>query len=144
MTLLAFISSHRSFPSRVRSPTPAKTEIPPCSMAILRINSWIRTVLPTPAPPKRPVLPPRVYGSRRSTTLIPVSIMEASVACSSKGGGLAMNGIEFLGLHRAEFVHGLADHVQDPAQRGGPNGDLDRPTRIDDLSSPDQAVGPSQ
>ena len=31
------------------------------------------TVLPTPAPPKRPIFPPRRYGARRSTTLIPVS-----------------------------------------------------------------------
>jgi len=31
------------------------------------------TVLPTPAPPNRPVFPPFIYGSRRSTTLIPVS-----------------------------------------------------------------------
>src|ERR1017187_8633222 len=29
------ISSHRSLPSRVRSPTPEKTETPPCFMAML-------------------------------------------------------------------------------------------------------------
>ena len=45
------ISCQRSFPSRERSPTPAKTEKPPCSVAMLRMSSWMMTVLPTPAPP---------------------------------------------------------------------------------------------
>ena len=31
------------------------------------------TVLPTPAPPNSPILPPRRYGSSRSMTLMPVS-----------------------------------------------------------------------
>src|SRR4029450_10347348 len=47
---------HRSLPSRVRSPTPAKTETPPCCSATLWISSWISTVLPSPAPPERPTL----------------------------------------------------------------------------------------
>ncbi len=58
MTPDSFISSQRSFPSRVRSPTPEKTENPPCSVAMLRINSWRMTVFPRPAPPKRPIFPP--------------------------------------------------------------------------------------
>jgi hypothetical protein len=57
----------------VRSPTPENTDTPPCSRARFAISSWISTVLPTPAPPKRPILPPRTYGAIRSTTLIPVS-----------------------------------------------------------------------
>ena len=52
------ISRSRSFPSRVRSPTPANTERPPCPLAMLLISSCIRTVLPTPAPPNKPILPP--------------------------------------------------------------------------------------
>src|SRR5579862_7937919 len=44
------------------------------------------TVLPTPAPPNNPILPPRRYGSRRSMTLIPVSNICSSVACSSNAG----------------------------------------------------------
>ena len=86
MTLVSCISCQRSFPSRVRSPTPANTEMPPWCWAMLLISSWMMTVLPTPAPPKRPVLPPRVYGSRRSTTLMPVSSIWAEVACSSNVG----------------------------------------------------------
>ena len=79
-------SSQRSFPSRVRSPTPAKTEIPPWCFAMLWMSSWMSTVLPTPAPPKRPVLPPFVYGSRRSTTLMPVSSIWIEVDWSSNAG----------------------------------------------------------
>ena len=83
----SFISVHRSLPSRERSPTPVKIEYPPCSVAILRISSWIRTVLPTPAPPNRPILPPLEYGARRSITLIPVSRTSTTGLCSSKDGG---------------------------------------------------------
>ena len=67
------ISMKRSLPSRVRSPTPAKTETPPCCSAWRRIISWMITVLPTPAPPNMPILPPCTYGSSRSITLMPVS-----------------------------------------------------------------------
>jgi hypothetical protein len=80
------ISRQRSFPSRVRSPTPANTEKPPCLSATLLMSSMMRTVLPTPAPPKRPVLPPFVYGSSRSMTLIPVSNISVLVDCCSKVG----------------------------------------------------------
>ena len=34
----SFISSYKSLPSRVRSPTPANTETPPCAFAILLLN----------------------------------------------------------------------------------------------------------
>ncbi len=45
------------------------------------------TVLPTPAPPKMPILPPRLNGQIRSITLIPVSNTSTSVTCWSNGGG---------------------------------------------------------
>ena len=54
----SFISSQRSLPSRERSPTPQNADRPSCSAAMARISSWISTVLPTPAPPNRPTLPP--------------------------------------------------------------------------------------
>ena len=34
----SFISSYKSFPSRVRSPTPPNTDTPPCALAILLVN----------------------------------------------------------------------------------------------------------
>jgi hypothetical protein len=54
----SLISRKRSLPSRVRSPTPAKTLTPPWALATLLMSSRMSTVLPTPAPPKRPILPP--------------------------------------------------------------------------------------
>eukprot|EP00965_Chrysotila_dentata_P110089 3637659-Pleurochrysis_carterae.AAC.1 len=44
------------------------------------------TVLPTPAPPKRPILPPLGYGSIRSITLMPVESTSCSVDWSVKSG----------------------------------------------------------
>ncbi len=87
MTPDSFISSQRSLPSRVRSPTPANTETPPCCSATLWISSWISTVLPSPAPPKRPILPPRTNGAIRSMTLIPVSKISAFGERSRNAGG---------------------------------------------------------
>ena len=80
------ISAYKSLPSLVLSPTPANTENPPCSVAIFLINSCIRTVFPTPAPPNSPVFPPLVYGSIKSTTLIPVSNISEEVAKLSCAG----------------------------------------------------------
>ena len=54
---------------------------------MLLINSWINTVLPTPAPPNKPTLPPLIYGANKSTTLIPVSRISTLVDNSSNGGG---------------------------------------------------------
>src|SRR5204862_240044 len=41
-----------------RSPPPQNAARPSCSSALVRISSWISTVLPTPAPPNSPTLPP--------------------------------------------------------------------------------------
>ena len=60
-------------PSRVRSPTPQKTDLPPWPFCTLLMSSMMTTVLPTPAPPKRPILPPFTNGAIRSMTLMPVS-----------------------------------------------------------------------
>ena len=86
MTPDSVISWMRSLPSRLRSPTPANTDTPACSWATFRISSWMMTVLPTPAPPKMPILPPFLNGQIRSMTLRPVSKTSTSVVCWSKAG----------------------------------------------------------
>src|SRR3954467_12679401 len=88
MTPASSISWIRSLPSRVRSPTPANTDTPPWSFATRAIISWISTVLPTPAPPNRPILPPVTYGASRSMTLIPVSNISVLDSSWSKAGAL--------------------------------------------------------
>ena len=82
------ISPIRSLPSRVRSPTPANTDTPPWFWATRWIISWISTVLPTPAPPNRPILPPCTYGVSRSMTLMPVSNIWVLDSSWSNAGGL--------------------------------------------------------
>src|SRR5664279_3737291 len=77
----------RSLPSRVRSPTPANTEVPPKFLATRVIISWMSTVLPTPAPPNRPILPPTTYGVSRSMTLMPVGNISVLLSSSANGGG---------------------------------------------------------
>ena len=47
----------------------------------------LMTVLPVPAPPNSPTLPPRARGAIRSTTLMPVSSICALVSCSAYAGG---------------------------------------------------------
>ena len=54
----SIISRSRSFPSLVRSPTPANTEVPSYFFTMLLISSMMITVFPTPAPPKSPIFPP--------------------------------------------------------------------------------------
>ena len=53
---------------------------------MLFTNSIIKTVLPTPAPPNNPILPPFAYGSIKSITLIPVNNTSDEVDKSSNLG----------------------------------------------------------
>ena len=72
--------------------------MPPCCFAMLLIISMRITVLPTPAPPKRPILPPLGKGTSRSTTLMPVSSSSTEVFCSTKLGASRWMGRYFSAL----------------------------------------------
>src|SRR3954451_20257037 len=50
------------------------------------MNSWMMTVLPTPAPPNTPTLPPLANGAMRSMTFRPVSNTSVAVVWSSNAG----------------------------------------------------------
>ena len=50
------------------------------------------TVLPTPAPPNKPIFPPLGYGSSRSMTLMPVSRISTAGCCWSKAGAFRWMG----------------------------------------------------
>ena len=110
--LVSCISSQRSFPSRVRSPTPAKTEKPLWTLAMRAISSVRMTVLPSPAPPKRPILPPRTNGVSRSTTLMPVS--KSSV----------------LGERLVERRAGRGGSASAPSRATGPRPSIGSPSRL--------------
>ena len=82
---LGFISRHRSLPSRERSPIPAKTE-PRVLLDARRMSSMMSTVLPTPAPPNMPALPPSTRGASRSMTFMPVWKTRVEVVWARRGG----------------------------------------------------------
>ena len=46
------------------------------------------TVLPTPAPPNKPIFPPLAYGQIRSMTLMPVSRISVEEESSAYAGGV--------------------------------------------------------
>jgi hypothetical protein len=86
-TPAAFISRYSSSPSRLRSPMPQNMLTPSCWPIMLWIISVSSTVLPTPAPPKSPALPPRSRGTSTSMTLMPVSKTSDLVDRRTSGGG---------------------------------------------------------
>ena len=142
MTPLSSISRYRSFPSRVRSPTPQNTDLPPWPLATLLISSMITTVLPTPAPPNRPILPPFTNGAIRSMTLMPVS--KISVLGSRSVNLGVSRWIGHRERARREWraaVHRLAEHVEDPAERDVAHRHRDGRAGVGHLHAAGHAVG---
>ena len=143
MTPASSISTIRSLPSRVRSPTPANTDTPPWSLATRAIISWISTVLPTPAPPNRPILPPWTYGVSRSMTLMPVSNIWVFDSSWSKAGALRWMPHRSLtsSSSPSSRLRRLAQHVEDVALGHVADGHRDRAAGVDHLRAAHEAVG---
>jgi len=79
-------------------------------------------VLPTPAPPKSPVLPPFVYGSSRSTTLMPVSNISTFVDWSSNGGAGRWIGYVFFAWMAGPLSTGSPTTLRIRPSVSGPTG----------------------
>ena len=97
------------------------------------------TVLPTPAPPNRPTLPPLANGQIRSMTLMPVSSRSLEGTAVVELPGLAVDRAASL-LDRAALVDRVAQHVHDAAERRLPTG-TDRRAGVGDHQAAAQAVG---
>ena len=109
---------------------------------MLWISSWISTVLPTPAPPKRPILPPRTYGAIRSMTLMPVSKISTFGVSSAEGRRIAVDRPALrVGRRGRLLVHGLAEHVPDAAERDVADRNRDRAAGVDHVGAARDAVG---
>eukprot|EP00957_Ditylum_brightwellii_P010307 779500-Ditylum_brightwellii.AAC.1 len=67
----------------------------PWFMVMLLMSSMIITVYPTPAPPKRPIIPPLAYGTSKSTTLIPVTRISWVFPCLVRVGADLYRGANF-------------------------------------------------
>ena len=141
MTPDSVISVMRSLPSRVRSPTPANTEVPPKFCATRWIISWISTVLPTPAPPNRPILPPTTYGVIRSSTLMPVSSISVRALELVEPGRLPVDAPQLAGDLQVGVVQALAERVEHVALDLVADRHRDRAADVGDLLAADHAVG---
>ena len=99
------------------------------------------TVLPTPAPPKMPILPPFLNGQIRSMTLRPVSKTSTSVDCWSNAGGSRWIGRWTLGDDRALAVDRVAEDVEDAAEGRLADRHRDRGAGVADVDAAGEAVG---
>ncbi len=108
------------------------------------ISSVKITVLPSPAPPKRPILPPRTNGVSRSTTLMPVSNTSVLGERLSNGGGSRWIGQRSEAATGPRPSIGCAQQVEDPAQRLLAHRHRHRPAGVDHRHPADQAVGRAQ
>ena len=72
---------------------------------------------------------------------MPVTSTSDSVDCSAKSGAGAWIGRYSVAVDRALLVHGLADDVQDAAERDVADRHLDRLAGVGDLEAADEAFG---
>ncbi len=92
--------------------------VPLYSMATLWISSWIRTVLPTPAPPNRPIFPPFGYGYEQIDDLDFVLENLDSRVLLVKRGSVSVNAfVRALPGNGFAAVDGLAQHGEHSAER---------------------------
>ena len=109
---------------------------------MLLMSSIMFTVLPTPAPPNRPTLPPLANGQTRSITLMPVSSRSFEGDSSSKLGALWwIDPASFAWLIGPRFVDRGAEHVHDAAQRCRADRHRDRVAGVLHHHAAAQAVG---
>ena len=100
------------------------------------------TVLPTPAPPNRPILPPFTNGAIRSTTLMPVSKISVFGSRLTKSGRL-----RWIGQRSVSFGIGAPLSTGSPStlrmrpSAGGANGHRDRAAGVDDFHAAHHGVG---
>src|SRR5471032_2563419 len=100
----------------------------PIMLWIISVNS---TVLPTPAPPNRPALPPRSSGTSRSITLIPVANTSERVERLAIGGG-------------RQAVDGGAEDIEHARQDGRAHRRLQRHSGVAHRHAARQALGRRQ
>jgi hypothetical protein len=89
---------------------------------MLLISSIMFTVLPTPAPPNRPTLPPLANGQIRSITLMPVGEQIPTGAARRTSGPSGGWSGALRCRDRAGFVDRATQHVHDAAERAVPTG----------------------
>ena len=99
------------------------------------------TVLPTPAPPKAPTLPPFEEGADQVNHLDAGGQHLGGSGLVHQRRGRAVDGIALLRHHRAAFVHGVADDVEDAAHGGLADGHGNGRPGVENFVSAFEALG---
>ena len=97
---------------------------------MLWIISVSSTVLPTPAPPNKPALPPRSSGTSTSMTLMPVSKISDLVERRASGGGARCTERHCDIGQRRSAVDDVAEHVEHARENFLAHRRLQRPARV--------------
>ena len=108
---------------------------------MLLMSSRMTTVLPTPAPPKAPALPPLMNGQIRSMTLMPVSRICGLGVLLDKRGRRPVDRVALLELDLAAVVHGLAGDIEDAAEDAVADRYGDGAAGVDDVHAALEALG---
>ena len=99
----------------------------PIMLWIISVSS---TVLPTPAPPKSPALPPRSSGTSTSMTLMPVSKISDLVERRASGGGARCTERHWTSDGAGCAVDGVAEDVEHARENSLADRRLQRPARV--------------
>ena len=141
MTPDSFISIQRSFPSRVRSPTPEKTETPPCFSGHVADQLQDDDGLADPGPAEQADLAALEEGLDEVDDLDPrLEDLEPGALLVERRRD-AVDGILLGRRHGAHAVDRLPDDVQDAAEGPLAHRDLDRDPETHGFHPPGQAVG---
>ena len=111
------------------------------ALAMRAISSVRMTVLPRPAPPNRPALPPRTSGVSRSMTLMPVSNTSVLGDSSANGGGSRWIGRRSVASTGPRPSIGSPSRLKTRPSVSLPTGTVHRRAGVDDVHAADQAVG---
>ncbi len=124
------MSRYSSSPSRQRSPMPQKMLTPSCCPTMLWIISVSSTVLPTPAPPNSPALPPRSSGISTSITLMPVSKTSGLGRTPRQRRRRPVHGAPLHIGRRGLAIDRVAEHVEHAREHALADRRLQRPAGI--------------
>ena len=130
----------RSLPSRVRSPTPVKTETPPCCCATLWISSWISHRLADAGAAEEADLA-AAHVRRDQVDDLDARLEDLDLRRQLAERRRVAVDRPALARRRLLAVDRVADHVPDAPERLVADRHRDRLARVDDLGAARETVG---
>ena len=142
MTPDSVISSQRSLPSRVRSPTPANTETPPCCCGDVVDQLLDQDRLADAGAAEEADLAAAYERGEQVDDLdAGLEDLDLRREVARTSGGSRWIGQRSTSSAVAPLVDRLADDVPDPAERRVADGHADRRAGVDDVDAAREAVG---